>query len=145
MLLHKHKKFAQLYPLGGHIEPAELPHEAALREVFEESGLEVKLIDFCGEVADTSSAFVLPAPAFLLHENKSAPVQNLDFVYAAITEGEIESLGELCPMSGESKLFFWVGKKEIETGSVIFGGEEYIIPAHIKSIAKMVFERFIEE
>ena len=88
---------------------------------------------------------MLPVPAFLLHENKSAPVQNLDFVYAAITEGEIESLGELCPMSGESKLFFWVGKKEIETGSVIFGGEEYIIPAHIKSIAKMVFERFIEE
>jgi len=32
-----------LFPVGGHIEADELPHEAALREAYEESGLQVKL------------------------------------------------------------------------------------------------------
>lgn len=43
VLLHKHKKYNTLFPVGGHIEADELPHEAALREAYEESGLKVKL------------------------------------------------------------------------------------------------------
>ena len=43
VLLHLHKKYKTLFPVGGHIEANELPHEAALREAYEESGLYVKL------------------------------------------------------------------------------------------------------
>lgn len=39
VLLHNHKKYNTLFPVGGHIEADELPHEAALREAYEESGL----------------------------------------------------------------------------------------------------------
>lgn len=42
-MLHKHKKYNSLFHVGCHIEADELPHEAALREVYEESGLKVKL------------------------------------------------------------------------------------------------------
>ena len=43
-LLHKHKKLAMWLPCGGHIEPNELPDEAALRETLEESGVFVELV-----------------------------------------------------------------------------------------------------
>ena len=43
VLLHWHKKSAAWFPCGGHIEKDELPDEAAVREVLEESGVEVEL------------------------------------------------------------------------------------------------------
>ena len=33
VLLHQHKKYNTWFPLGGHIEENEFPHEAAIREV----------------------------------------------------------------------------------------------------------------
>ena len=44
MLLHRHKKLGRWFPPGGHIEPNEVPDEAAVREVVEESGVSVTLI-----------------------------------------------------------------------------------------------------
>lgn len=44
VLLHKHKKLGLWLPCGGHIEAGELPDEAAVREVFEESGVPVVLL-----------------------------------------------------------------------------------------------------
>ena len=44
MLLHKHKKLGRWFPPGGHVEPDELPDDAAVREVLEESGVPVALV-----------------------------------------------------------------------------------------------------
>ncbi|MFZ5825762.1 MAG: NUDIX hydrolase [Bacillota bacterium] len=44
VLLLWHKKLQMWLPPGGHIDPNELPDEAAVREVLEEAGLEVVLI-----------------------------------------------------------------------------------------------------
>ena len=43
-LLHQHKKLRLWLPCGGHVEPNELPDEAAVREVLEESGVLVELV-----------------------------------------------------------------------------------------------------
>ena len=43
VLLHRHKKYNTLFPLGGKMNENEVPHETAIREVYEESGLEVQL------------------------------------------------------------------------------------------------------
>lgn len=43
-LLHPHRKLGIWLPPGGHIEPNELPDEAAIREVLEETGLHVELL-----------------------------------------------------------------------------------------------------
>ena len=40
VILHIHKKYNTLFPLGGKMSEEEVPHEAAIREVYEESGLE---------------------------------------------------------------------------------------------------------
>lgn len=44
VLLHRHKKLGRWFPPGGHVEPNELPDEAAVREVLEESGVRVALV-----------------------------------------------------------------------------------------------------
>ncbi len=43
VLLHFHQKLQRWLPPGGHIEPNELPDEAALREVMEETGVACRL------------------------------------------------------------------------------------------------------
>ena len=44
ILLCHHKKFDRWVQPGGHIEKNEIPEETALREVYEETGVRVKLI-----------------------------------------------------------------------------------------------------
>jgi 8-oxo-dGTP pyrophosphatase MutT (NUDIX family) len=44
VLLHKHAKLGLWLPPGGHVEPGELPDDAATREVLEETGVPVQLI-----------------------------------------------------------------------------------------------------
>ena len=46
VLLHWHKKVKTWLPPGGHIEKNETPIEAALRETFEETGLNVEFLDY---------------------------------------------------------------------------------------------------
>lgn len=43
-LMIKHKKVGKWLQPGGHLEKGEKPHEAALREAFEETGINVKII-----------------------------------------------------------------------------------------------------
>jgi 8-oxo-dGTP pyrophosphatase MutT (NUDIX family) len=57
--LHDHKRIDRWLPPGGHLDRGELPHEAALREAREETGLDVELVAERGEVA---SATVEPLP-----------------------------------------------------------------------------------
>ena len=69
VLLHQHKKYKTWFTLGGHIEENEFPHEAAIREVKEESGFDVKLIDT--EIApsiELARVKRVPSPFCLLHE-----------------------------------------------------------------------------
>lgn len=50
VLLHFHKKLGRWLPPGGHIESNELPDEAALREVQEETGVRAQLV--CENLVD---------------------------------------------------------------------------------------------
>lgn len=141
ILLHKHKKFGQLYPLGGHIEPHELPHEAVLREIYEESGIKADLADENGKRIEGIDGFFIPSPAFLLHENVKDPVQNLDFVYIALCPEDFSEDTPLSPLSGESKDFYFVSREEVNDGKIIRKNEEIPLPGHIKRAAKLVFEK----
>lgn len=79
LLLH-HRKLMMWLPPGGHIDPHELPDQAALREVREESGLEVELLTqghMLGHVR------VLPQPYCVLLEDISPGHQHIDLIYFA--------------------------------------------------------------
>ncbi|MBR3966379.1 MAG: NUDIX domain-containing protein [Clostridia bacterium] len=143
ILLHKHKKFGELYPLGGHIEPHELPHEAVLREIYEESGASAVLADKDGKKTYSIDRFFLPSPAFLLHENLSQPIQNLDFVYIAFFPEDFDEGTPLKPLSGESREFYFVSEDEVLDGKIVRNGEEIPIPGHIKKTASLVFKSLL--
>ena len=107
VLLHMHKKFQSLFPLGGHIMSNELPHEAAIREAFEESGLKIELHneDISLELGRVKQ---LNRPAHMLLENIGHEVENIDFIYFATTVNN-----EVKPQNGESKELYWFSKQEI--------------------------------
>jgi 8-oxo-dGTP pyrophosphatase MutT (NUDIX family) len=58
-LLHRHPGLSMWLPPGGHVDRDELPHETALREVREETGLDAALV---AERDDIESDTVEPLP-----------------------------------------------------------------------------------
>lgn len=84
-LLVHHKKFDKWMPPGGHIEKMENPVEAAVREVEEESGIDIKpFLEKVKSIDDRAKS--LPLPKFILEEKIDAHGRqpkhyHLDFVY----------------------------------------------------------------
>jgi ADP-ribose pyrophosphatase YjhB (NUDIX family) len=82
VLLLLHPKLKRWLPPGGHVEPNELPDEAAVREVREETGVEVRLI---GERAlDVASPRQLVRPEGVQLEDIAPGHQHIDLVYFAV-------------------------------------------------------------
>lgn len=106
-LLHSHKKLGIWLPVGGHIDRDELPQEAALREIKEESGLEVILYNPDKQV-DMIDAKQLIRPAHLLLEDIKQGHQHIDFVYYAIAD-----IFDVKPQDGETKDLKWFTADEI--------------------------------
>ena len=79
-LLLWHRKVQAWLPPGGHIHPGELPEEAAVREVREESGLDVQLY---GGQQTWGSVKVLHTPHCILLEDISPGHQHIDLIYFA--------------------------------------------------------------
>ena len=57
VLLHYHRKLGKWLPPGGHIEQNELPDEAAVREVVEETGIRARLVGGHGLRATSTSTW----------------------------------------------------------------------------------------
>ena len=88
VLLHFHRKLGMWLPPGGHIEENELPDAAALREVFEETGVDVELV---GERrVDISDPLQLRRPAGVQLENIGPGHQHIDLIYFARPRGSTE-------------------------------------------------------
>lgn len=78
-------------PPGGHIEPGELPEEAAVRETLEETGVVVEIVS--STVPDTNSveSFILKQP-LCLHQVKAFEndehIYHIDIVYLCRPSGK---------------------------------------------------------
>lgn len=88
VLLHHHTKLDLWLPPGGHIEPNELPDEAAVREVLEEAGVVVQLVgepglDFTPE-PESKEPMQLVRPLAIQLEHISPGHEHIDLIYAAI-------------------------------------------------------------
>ena len=104
LLLH-HRKLAMWLPPGGHIDPHELPDQAALREVREESGLEVELLTrgyVLGHVR------VLPQPYCVLLEDIGPGHQHIDLIYFARVSG-----GTLAHAEREARAARWYSWEDL--------------------------------
>jgi 8-oxo-dGTP pyrophosphatase MutT (NUDIX family) len=85
VLLHWHRKLGMWLPPGGHIEKDELPDEAAVREVFEETGLRVELVGERRE--DVTDPVQLYRPAGVQLEDIGPGHQHIDLIYFAKPDG----------------------------------------------------------
>jgi len=88
VLLHRHRKLGMWLPPGGHIEDNELPDEAAIREVWEETGLRVELVGERRE--DVTDPVQLYRPAGVQLENIAPGHQHIDLIYFAKPAGSAE-------------------------------------------------------
>jgi 8-oxo-dGTP pyrophosphatase MutT (NUDIX family) len=88
VLLHLHRKLGMWLPPGGHIERNELPDEAAVREVLEETGVEVDLVGERRE--DIEDPVQLYRPAGVQLENIGPGHQHIDLIYFAEPRGSTE-------------------------------------------------------
>lgn len=88
VLLHWHRKLGMWLPPGGHIERDELPDEAAVREVLEETGVEVDLVGERRE--DVEDPVQLHRPAGVQLEDIGPGHQHIDLIYFAKPKGSTD-------------------------------------------------------
>ena len=83
-LLHWHHRVKAWLPPGGHIEPDEDPVQAILREVKEETGLDVQLIP-TQQIPHISNLEQVPPPRTILvedvYDQKVGKHQHIDMIY----------------------------------------------------------------
>jgi 8-oxo-dGTP pyrophosphatase MutT (NUDIX family) len=114
VLLRMHDKFKFWLSIGGHIELDEDPIEAAIREVREEVGLEIKIIgNALGPNVENNRDYqYLIPPRFLGKHPVTDTHTHLTFVYFATTESDIISDSVLEHEKGSEVK--WVSMDELE-------------------------------
>src|ERR1700716_1212139 len=85
VLLHYHRKLGKWLPPGGHIEDNELPDEAAVREVLEETGTRARLVGGRGLPIDFEPR-QLVVPAGVQIETIYEGHEHIDLVYFAVPD-----------------------------------------------------------
>jgi 8-oxo-dGTP pyrophosphatase MutT (NUDIX family) len=95
VLLHYHRQLGKWLPPGGHLEDNELPDDAAVREVLEETGVRVRLIGGRGLPIESPRQLVIPAGIQV--EDIYPGHQHIDLVYFAVPDVADPTKLEIAP------------------------------------------------
>jgi 8-oxo-dGTP pyrophosphatase MutT (NUDIX family) len=92
ILMIKHKKLGVWLPPGGHIDENELPCDAVVREIYEETGVRVSVVTAAQEVSIPADSCELPLPMqILLEDIEGNGLHNhIDMIY--LCRAEISTL-----------------------------------------------------
>lgn len=120
LLLLEHEKIGTWLPPGGHIEDNELPSEAAIREVKEETGFDIELItttDFINEqqylAGIDNRASLIIGPWRVLLEEITNKHYHIDFLYLA-------KIVNKATKASENHKMHWLTIHELEQNQNIF-------------------------
>lgn len=86
VLLVNHKKHKMWLPTGGHIEDNETPVQAIKREIKEEAGLDIEIIESIKHAKLYSTAEILPAP-YGISLHSVGDHQHMDMRYICKVQG----------------------------------------------------------
>lgn len=136
VLLHMHKKYNLLMPVGGHVELDETPWAAVLHEVQEESGYDVSQLHVLQpELRIEQMRNVVPHPQPLCMNTHRAASEHFhsDTIYLlTVTEDPEHSLAE-----GESEDIRWLSRTEV---AELADGQMF---ADAKQTALQIFDSFL--
>ncbi len=120
VLMTWNKKVKTWIPVGGHIEPNELPCDSVIREAKEESGLDVELIS----PYDKSKTANLVQPAHIHLDHIKDDHKHINMIYFGFIKG-----GELLKESDEQTPLKWFSKEEIEKEDLLPNIKEWALEA----------------
>lgn len=109
VLLLYHRKLGMWLPPGGHIEPGELPDEAAVREVLEETGVRIRLTG--GSGLDVDYPRQLTRPVGIQLEDIGPGHQHIDLIYFAEPVDDDCAVSEECALRDQAG---WYSPAELE-------------------------------
>lgn len=92
VLVHKHKKFDLVIPVGGYLEGSELPEQAVVREAKEETGLDITLYNQYPTNLDDDKWTQANAGMCLASIESKPGIVQYDFTYFATVE-DVSGLG----------------------------------------------------
>ncbi|HKC14795.1 MAG TPA: NUDIX domain-containing protein [Patescibacteria group bacterium] len=131
VLLRRHDKYKIWLSVGGHIELNEDPNQAALREVKEEVGLDIKLDESLKPTYQKGDTLELIPPYFLNRHRIEPNHEHVVLVYFATSSTD----KILQPTKGEqSEECRWFSKKEIEQSEDIIPNVKFYA---IKALEKL--------
>ncbi len=116
ILLRKHDKFRKWMSVGGHVELDEDPAQAAVREVKEEVGLDVKLFDDYEpklEILDDTTRVI--APRFINRHRINETHEHVAMVYFATTDNPNVVVPEDSHESVHEEEWDWFTKEQVKT------------------------------
>lgn len=93
VLLVHHKTYDEWLPIGGHIELDEDPEQALWREVREECGLKIRLLQTRPAIAHPGVK-PIPAPAYMDVHKTGGKHRHIAFVYFAVSASDRAKLLE---------------------------------------------------
>lgn len=109
VLLLFHKKLQMWLPPGGHIEPGELPDQAAVREVQEETGLQVELVS-APAFTGVPGPLPLARPEGIQLEDIAPGHQHIDLIYFARPAAGTDPV----PNAAEAGAVGWFGPADFD-------------------------------
>lgn len=116
ILLIYHNKLKKWLPAGGHLEQNEIPHDGAIREVFEETGVQAKVV--CSDEPDLSLSGVadiqVPRPYAMTYQlipsnrNENEHI-HIDMIYWLKADEKMETSAQLKEVSD----ICWMTKQQV--------------------------------
>lgn len=133
VLLHMHKKYKTWFPVGGHAEENEFPHETAVREAKEETGLTISIVnnEIMSDI-DIGRVVRIPLPFCTYYEGVGHNEEFFDFIFIGETSDT-----KLNPANEESKEFRWFTLEELNSSSDI--------KPHVKNTAVQVLKYMLKK
>lgn len=126
ILLVKHSDYDKWLQPGGHIEEDETPEEAAIREVYEETGIKITLL---GERFPREDDLIRPLGVQC--NRKKDGTRFIDIIYAAIPN----NLDSEIKLNSESTEIGWFTRNELERIPVFQDVKitmDYILKTYLK-------------
>lgn len=110
------KKIKTWIPVGGHIEPNELPCTSAIREAKEETGLDIEVV----ALHDKSKTGNLVQPVHLHLDHITEDHKHINLIYFGIVKG-----GKLLEESDEQTPLKWFSMDDLEKEELMLNVKEF--------------------